>query len=58
MAKHSNLFDPMNEYKIAGTNPVQIPLIDNGLSIVNKDNADAFYLDKYLKGRNSKGVDE
>lgn len=58
MAKHSNLFDPMNEYKIAGTNPVQIPLIDNGLSIVNKDNADAFYLDKYLKARNSKGVDE
>lgn len=58
MAKHSDLFDPMNEYKINNTNPVSGLLIDNGLSIVTKDNADAFYLDKYLAGRNSKGVEE
>ena len=31
---------------------------DNGLALVNKDNADDFYWDKYLKRRGTKGIKE
>jgi len=58
VAAHSELVDPMTDYKLTGENPVQLPYIDNGLHIVTKENADYFYLNKYLERRNSKGVEE
>jgi len=58
LAKHSDGIDPMNDYKRQGFNPMQIPYADNGLALVNKDNADDFYWDKYLKRRGTKGIKE
>ena len=58
LAKHSDMIDPMNDYKRMGYNPMQIPYADNGLALVTKDNADDFYWDKYLKRRGTKGIKE
>ena len=58
LAKHSDMIDPMNDYKREGFNPMQIPYADNGLSLVSKNNADDFYWDKYLKRRGTKGIKE
>ena len=57
-AKHPELIDPMNDAKRSGFNPMSIPFVDNGLSIVTAENADDFYWDKYLKRRGTKGIDE
>ena len=48
-AKHNEVLRPMNGRKAAGENFWQIPYMDNGLSIVTKENADFFYLDNYAK---------
>jgi len=57
-ARHG-LLDPMNGWKESGKPwGVYLPLIDNGLDIVNKDNAKFFYTKNYLKARNSRGVEE
>jgi ribose transport system substrate-binding protein len=53
LAKNSQLIDPMN-----GTNPMAVPFLDNGLSVVSKANADDFYWDKYLTRRGTKGINE
>jgi ribose transport system substrate-binding protein len=58
LAKHSDMIDPMNDYKREGFNPMQVPYADNGLALVSKDNADDFYWDKYLKRRGTKGIKE
>ncbi len=58
LAKHPELIDPMNDTKRAGFNPMSIPVVDNGLSIVTAENADDFYWDKYLKRRGTKGIEE
>jgi ribose transport system substrate-binding protein len=58
LAKHPDLIDPMNDAKRSGFNPMSIPFVDNGLSIVTADNADDFYWDKYLKRRGTKGIEE
>ncbi len=58
LAAHPNLIDPMNDYKRTGANPFTLPLIDNGLAIVTKDNADDFKWDAYLKRRGDKGINE
>ncbi len=58
MAKHSDLIDPMNDYKRSGYNPMGIPFVDNGFAIVTKENADDFYWDKYLEKRGTKGINE
>jgi ribose transport system substrate-binding protein len=58
LAKHSDLIDPMNDYKRAGFNPMSVPYLDNGLALVTKENADDFYWDKYLKRRGTKGIHE
>lgn len=55
---HPELVDPMNEDKAMGKNPVTLPFVDNGLSIVTAENVDFYYLDKYLERRGSKGVEE
>lgn len=55
---HPELVDPMNEDKAMGKNPVTLPFVDNGLSIVTQENVDYYYLDKYLERRGSKGVEE
>ena len=58
MAKHSDMIEPMNDYQAAGFNPMGIPLVDNGLAVVTKDNAEYFYWDKYLEKRGTKGINE
>ena len=58
LAKHPELIDPMNDAKRAGSNAMKVPFVDNGFSIVTKDNADDFYWDKYLKRRGTKGIEE
>lgn len=51
MAAHSDMFDPFNDWKVSGYNPVQIPFIDNGFAVITKENADSFDLNAYMKGR-------
>lgn len=51
MAAHPDLFDPFNDYKVSGYNPMQIPYIDNGFAVITKANADSFDLNKYMEGR-------
>ncbi len=58
MAAHPNMIDPMNDHKRSGYNPMGVPFVDNGFSIVTKDNADDFYWDKYLLKRGTKGINE
>jgi ribose transport system substrate-binding protein len=58
LAKNSQLIDPMNDAKRNGANPMGVPFLDNGLSVVSKANADDFYWDKYLQRRGTKGINE
>lgn len=58
LAKHSDMIDPMNDWKRAGYNPMSVPYLDNGMHVVTKDNADDFYWEKYLKRRGTKGINE
>jgi len=58
LAKNPQLIDPMNDAKRNGTNPMSVPFLDNGLSVVSKANADDFYWDKYLARRGTKGINE
>jgi ribose transport system substrate-binding protein len=51
LAAHSDLIDPFNDYKVSGYNPMRIPYIDNGFSVITKDNADAFDLNAYMANR-------
>ena len=58
LARHASLIDPMNDARRNGTNPMAVPFLDNGLSIVSKANADDFYWDRYLARRGGKGINE
>lgn len=58
MAAHPNMIDPMNDHKRSGYNPMGVPFVDNGFSIVTKENTDDFYWDKYLLKRGTKGINE
>jgi ribose transport system substrate-binding protein len=58
LARNQTLIDPMNDARRNGSNPMAVPFLDNGLSVVSKANADDFYWDKYLKRRGTKGIDE
>ncbi|MEC8575800.1 MAG: substrate-binding domain-containing protein, partial [Pseudomonadota bacterium] len=51
MASHSDVFDPFNDYKVSGYNPVQIPFVDNGFAVITKANADSFDLNTSMEGR-------
>jgi ribose transport system substrate-binding protein len=51
LAAHPELFDPFNDYKVSGYNPMQIPFVDNGFAVITKANADSFDLNKYMEGR-------
>ena len=51
MGAHPDLFDPFNDYKVSGYNPMQIPFVDNGFAVITKDNADSFDLNAYMEGR-------
>jgi ribose transport system substrate-binding protein len=51
MAVNSDMFDPFNDYKVSGYNPMQIPFIDNGFAVITKDNADSYDLNVYMEGR-------
>jgi ribose transport system substrate-binding protein len=51
LAAHPDMFDPFNDYKVSGYNPMQIPFIDNGFAVITKENAESFDLNKYMEGR-------
>jgi ribose transport system substrate-binding protein len=51
LANRSEIFDPFNDWKTSGFNPMQIPFMDNGFAVITKDNADSFDLNVYMKGR-------
>ncbi len=51
LAAHSSIFEPFNDYKVSGFNPMQIPFVDNGFSVITKSNADSFDLNAYMNGR-------
>ncbi|HEY6617542.1 MAG TPA: substrate-binding domain-containing protein [Vicinamibacterales bacterium] len=51
MAAHPDLIDPFNDWETAGYNPAQVPFIDNGFSVITKDNTESFVLDDYMEGR-------
>ncbi|TYC60689.1 substrate-binding domain-containing protein [Rhodobacterales bacterium] len=53
LAAHSEVFDPFNDYKVSGYNPVQIPYVDNGFAVITNENADSFDLNKYMEGRDT-----
>lgn len=57
LANHPELIDPMNDHAEAGFNPMGIPVLDNGYSVVTQENADSFYWDKYLKKRGTRGIE-
>ena len=57
LAAHPELIDPMNDAGRAGFNPMGIPILDNGYSVVTQENAEDFYWDSYLKRRGTKGID-
>jgi ribose transport system substrate-binding protein len=56
MAAHPELIHPMNGKLETGKNPVYIPYIDNGLTLVTAENADYFYVDKYAQSLGYKDV--
>jgi ribose transport system substrate-binding protein len=49
VAAHPELAHPMNGKRETGQNPVYIPFIDNGLTLITAENADYFYVDKYAE---------
>ncbi|WP_332685810.1 substrate-binding domain-containing protein [Devosia sp.] len=51
MGAHPELFDPFNDYKVSGFNPMQVPFVDNGFAVITKENADSFDLNTYMDGR-------
>lgn len=51
LAAHSDVFDPFNDYKVSGLNPMQFPYIDNGFAVITKENADSFDLNAYMIDR-------
>ncbi len=57
MARH-DLVDPMNGWKETGLKSVEIPVVDNGLNVITKDNADYFRTKDFLAAHNSKGTSE
>jgi ribose transport system substrate-binding protein len=53
MAAHPDLIDPFNDWEDSGFNPAQVPFIDNGFSVITKDNTDSFVLGEYMEGRST-----
>lgn len=51
LGAHSDMFDPFNDYKVGGYNPMQFPFVDNGFAVITKENADSFDLNVYMEGR-------
>ncbi len=51
LANRSEIFDPFNDWKTSGFNPVQIPFMDNGFAVITKENTESFDLNKYMQGR-------
>jgi ribose transport system substrate-binding protein len=51
LANRADVFDPFNDWKTSGFNPVQIPFMDNGFAVITKDNAHSFDLNVYMDGR-------
>ncbi|GLT09626.1 substrate-binding domain-containing protein [Sulfitobacter sp. PR48] len=51
LANRAELFDPFNDWKTSGFNPVQIPFMDNGFAVITQENADSFDLNVYMEGR-------
>jgi ribose transport system substrate-binding protein len=49
----NKLLDPLNGAAAAGDFDMNLPYVDNGLDLINKDNAKYFYTDKWQKNRKS-----
>lgn len=58
IAAHPELTDFMAEHKDMGQVALTIPYLDNSLTIVNKDNADYYYVDKYAERIGYKSVED
>ncbi len=58
VAAHPQFVDPLNDYKLRKENPIDVPFIDNGYTMINKDNVDYYNTTKYIKDRGSKGIQE
>ena len=58
IAAHPELTDFMAEHKDKGQVALTIPYLDNSLTIVNKDNADYYYTDKYATRVGYKSVED
>ena len=59
LLKHSDMIDPMSDYKLQGVNPLNLPFVDNGMNMVTKENADYFNWNTYMESRPwSKGIEE
>ena len=50
-ACHPELFDFMSFREGAGLNPIFVPKLDNGLDIVTAENADSYYMDKFIEAK-------
>ncbi|MCF0145251.1 MAG: substrate-binding domain-containing protein [Eubacterium sp.] len=57
LASHNEILQPMNARADEGQNLWQSSYMDNGLSIVTKENASSFYLDDYAKSIGLSGAD-
>ncbi|MEX0281953.1 MAG: substrate-binding domain-containing protein [Arenibacterium sp.] len=51
LANRADVFDPFNDWKTSGFNPMQIPFMDNGFAVITKENAESFDLNRYMEGR-------
>jgi ribose transport system substrate-binding protein len=49
----NKLLDPLNGALAAGQFDMNLPYVDNGLDLINKDNAKYFYTDRWQKNRKS-----
>ena len=58
MAAHPELIDPMNGKKELGQNPINIPFLDNGLTLITAENAKYFYNDAYVKAMGYSNMQE
>ncbi|WP_394168495.1 substrate-binding domain-containing protein [Saccharospirillum alexandrii] len=58
LASRPGMIDPMNDYQRSGFNPMGVPFVDNGFSIVTAENADDFYWGDYLERRGTRGINE
>ncbi len=58
MSAHPEMVNFMSYKEDAGMNPISIPFMDNGLDIVNAENADSYYIGNYVEKCGYSSLDE